>query len=263
MSTVENFLQPDQLRAALTGFWSGALAIEPIRNGLAVALPQTTADGWQILLEITPATPGTLRMSDNGRILSGLIAGGQNIEADNVAEHIARILRQSHVERDGLELFRVLPLPLDAVEVHVFAEGLSSVSHLWVLHEAAVRTQDVADRTLRRVFSDRKIEARAGAMLDGKTEKRVRVDYLVEARRPVAFEILRRRRNLLPAMEQWGYRWQDLCKTTPQLMPVMLFDPDAQEIDAASRAIGEDVCSLFCAYNETDRIHAVLAEATA
>ena len=49
----------------------------------------------------------------------------------------------------------------------------------------------------------------------------------------------------------------------PALMPVMLYDPGAQEIDETSRAIGENVCSLFCAYNETERIHAVLEEAAA
>ena len=48
---------------------------------------------------------------------------------------------------------------------------------------------------------------------------------------------------------------------SPSLMPVMLFDPDSQEIDPESRAIGEEVCSLFCAYDQTDRIHGVLEEA--
>jgi hypothetical protein len=63
-------------------------------------------------------------------------------------------------------------------------------------------------------------------------------------------------------MEQWGYRWNDLRKVTPELMPVMLFDPSVQEIDQETRAIGEDVCELFCAYDETERIHEVLARAT-
>jgi hypothetical protein len=263
MNAVENILHPDHLRAALGGFWQNALTIEATHQGLAVALPQTGADGWQLVIDITAGPPGTLRLSDAGRTLGGLMARGQNIEAETLADHVATILRQSQVERDGVELFRWLKLPLDPPEVHVFVEALAAVSHLWVLHEPTVRPQDVADRTLRRVFSDRQLEARAGAMLDGKTEKRVRVDYLVAARRPVAFEILRRRGRLLPVMEQWGYRWQDLQKISPQLMPVMLYDPASQEVDDASRAIGEDVCSLFCAYDQTERIHAVLTEATA
>ncbi|OAM90732.1 hypothetical protein AW736_06405 [Termitidicoccus mucosus] len=249
------------MRSALAGFWNDALKIEPTPHGFAIALPQTGADGWQLVAELTQVTPGHAELSDAGKTLGGLAAQGQNIEADTIREHVDTILKQSGAERRGLELVRVLSLPIDPADVHVFAEALSAISHLWVLHEPTVRTQNIADITLRRVFSDRKLEAKAGVTLDGKTEKGVRVDYLVQPRRTVAFEILRRRRNLLPVMEQWGYRWQDLRKTRADLMPVMLYDPAMQEVDNASRTIGEEVCTLFCAYNETDRIHEVLDEA--
>lgn len=263
MTTVNTTLQSDEIRAALAGFWNNALAIERIRNGFAVAMPQTGADGWQLVIELTEPTPGMVRVSDAGRTLGGLAAQGQNLESGSVSAHTESILRQSHMERAGTELFRWLPLPLDPVEVHVFVEALAAISHLWVLHEPAVRTQDIADLTLRRVFSDRHVVPRQGATLAGRTEKSVRVDYLVESSHPVAFEILRRRGRLLPVMEQWGYRWQDLQKVNPALMPVMLYDPASQEIDEGSRAIGEEVCSLFCAYDETDRIHSVMEKALA
>ena len=224
-------------------------------------MPQTGADGWQIIVEMTEPAPGKVRISDAGRTLSGLFVLGQNIETSSVEHFIAEISRQSHLEREGWELYRWLPAPLDPSEIHVFTEALSAISHLHVLHEPTLRTLDVADQTLRRVFSDMGIEARAGASLSGKTEKNVRVDYVVQPHRAVAFQILRRRGRLLPVMEQWGYRWQDIQKVMPSLMPVMLFDPAKQEIDDASRAIGEEVCSLFCAYDETDRIHQVLEEA--
>lgn len=262
MSAVTTKLDAGQLRSDLLRFWEESVEIEPIRGGIAVAMPQTGADGWQLVIEVNEPTPGTARLSDGGRTLGGLAALGQNIEADAVASRIAEIVRESRLEQDGWELFRWLPLPLDPVEVHVFAEALAAISHLHVLHDASVRTLDVADRTLRRVFAERQIEALAGASLPGKTEKQVRVDYLVPSARAVAFQILRRRGRLLPVMEQWGYRWQDLRKVTPSLMPVMLFDPANQEIDEASRAIGEEVCSLFCAYDETERIHGVLEEAS-
>lgn len=201
------------------------------------------------------------RVSDAGRTLGSLAALGQNIEADAVAHYVAEIARQSHLEQEGLELFRWLPLPLDPVEVHVFTEALSSISHLSVLHEPRLRTLDVADQTPRRVFAERGIDARPGASLSGNTEKNVRVDYLAPSQRAVAFQILRRRGRLLPVMEQWGHRWHDIRQITPSLMPVMLFDPAQQEIDEASRAIGEDVCALFCAFDETSRIHQVLEDA--
>lgn len=263
MSAVEKTLDPEKLRAALAGFWNDALEIKAHRQGVTLALPQTSADGWQIVVEITALAPGKVRLGDSGRTLGALASAGQNIEADSVSERIDRVLRQSHVERDGFELFRWSSLPIDPVDVHVFAEALVAISHLWVLHEPMVRTQNIADITLQRVFKDRQLTARSPATLTGKTEANIRVDYLVETKRPVAFEILRRRMRLLAVMEQWGYRWEDIRKVNPALMPVMLYDPAAQEIDDTSRAIGENVCTLFCAYNETDRIHDVLQQAEA
>jgi len=70
--------------------------------------------------------------------------------------------------------------------------------------------------------------------------------------------VLRRRGRIHSTMEQWGYRWQDLRKTNPDLRPAMVYDPEIQDVDEASKAIGEDVCDLFCAYTETDRIHELI-----
>ncbi len=261
MTAANSTLDPNQLHGSLVNFWGDALTIERTRDGLAIAMPQTGADGWQMVIEVVELLPGNVRISDGGRTLSGLAALGQNVEADAVSHHILEIACQSHLEREGGELLRWLPLPLDPEELHVFAEALSAISHLHVLHEPTVRTLDVADQTLRQVFTERGIEAQQGASLSGRTEKHVRVDYLVPLQSQVAFQILRRRGRLLPLMEQWGYRWQDIRKVSPTLMPVMLFDPAKQDIDDASRAIGEEVCSLFCAYDETERIHKVLEEA--
>jgi len=263
MSSLETKLPPDSLHKALAGFWSEALKIETTPNGLVLAVPQTGADGWQLVINITETTPGIVRISDAGRTLSELAAMGQNIDSGAVSRHVNKILRDSHMSRENLELIRVVSLPVNPVDLHVFAEALSAISYLWVLHEPSIRTLDVADETLRRVFSDREIKPQREAVLNGKTEKNVKVDYLVVENRPVAFEILRRKKDIYPLMEQWGYRWQDLKKVAPELMPVMIFDPATQEIDEGSRAIGEEVCSLFCAYDQTDRIHQVLEAAAA
>lgn len=55
--------------------------------------------------------------------------------------------------------------------------------------------------------------------------------------------------------------WESQLLATSSLTPVMLFDPATQIIDEPTRAIGEEVCSLFCAHDDTDRIHEVLAQA--
>jgi hypothetical protein len=183
------------------------------------------------------------------------------VETDAVSEQVRRISQETGMERDGWELFKWLDLPLQGVELHVFAEGLSNVAHLYYLHEPTARSVDTADRSLRRVFADSKLTATENHALNGKTERAVRVDYFIPLAHPVAFQVLRRRGRILATMEQWGYRWQDLRKTNPQLKPVMVYDPAVQDVDEAARDIGEEVCDLFCAYDETDKIHELLESA--
>lgn len=60
------------------------------------------------------------------------------------------------------------------------------------------------------MFQERQCQPRLNVEFDGELEKRVRVDYCIEARQPVACQVVRRRAPLLPCMEQWGFRWHDL-----------------------------------------------------
>ena len=263
MSAANTVLQTDTIRAALQSFWSEALQVESIKDGFAIAMPVSLPDGWQMVVDLTDQTPAGVKLTDRGRTLSWLATQGQNIDTTNLTEEIATICRQSQIQQDGWELFRWLPLPLQGVDIHVFTEGLSNIAHLYYLREVTPRSQEVADITLRRVFADRKLEAQINASLVGKTEQKVSVDYLVRPGKLVAFQLLRRKGRVTAFMEQWGYRWNDLRKMNPNLMPAMLFDPAVQDIDSESQAIGQDVCELFCSYNETDRIHALLARASA
>ena len=263
MSAANTALQTDTIRTALQSFWSEALQVEPIKDGFAIAMPISLPDGWQMVVDLTDQTPAGVKLTDRGRTLSWLATQGQHNDTTNLTEEIATICRQSQIQQDGWELFRWLPLPLQGVDIHVFTEGLSNIAHLYYLREVTPRSQEVADITLRRVFADRKLEAQINASLVGKTEQKVSVDYLVRPGKLVAFQLLRRKGRVTAFMEQWGYRWNDLRKMNPNLMPAMLFDPAVQDIDSESQAIGQDVCELFCPYNETDRIHALLARASA
>jgi hypothetical protein len=74
-------------------------------------------------------------------------------------------------------------------------------------------------------------------------------------------EILGRRGVVTSYMEQWGFRWRDLRDAHPNLLPVMIYDPAVQDLDATALAIGESVCELFCPYSETDRVHGLLDRA--
>lgn len=242
-------------------FQQEALAAEVTPEGVALALPETFPDGWQMVVELHPGPPKKLKLTDGGRTLGWLAARGQNVDTEGVGEQVREICQRTGIERNGWELARWIDSPPQGVDLHVFAEGLSNVAHLYYLHEPAPRGVDAADRTLRRVFTDRKLTALENHPLDGKTERGLRVDYYIPSVSPVAFQVLRRRGRIQATMEQWGYRWQDLRKTHPRLKPAMVYDPAVQDVDDSARAIGEEVCELFCAYDETDKIHQLLQSA--
>lgn len=254
MSVFTEALQTESLRRMLEEFWHGALEISHAGGTFTLALPQTFPDGWQMVIDLRDHLPAGVRLSDGGRTLGWLTGHGQNIETEALAGHIREICAECEIERDGLELFCWIAKGLEGVNIHVFAEALVNIAHLHYLRELKPRTLDVPDQTLRRVFTDHQIKAVANATLQGKVRKDVKVDYFVE-RDLLAFQIIRRQGRILSTMEQWGWRWHDLKTATPKLQPAMIYDPHHQEIDSESRAIGENVCKLFCSYEETDRIH--------
>lgn len=261
MSVFNEPLQIPSLRHLLEDFWRDALEISRNGDTFTLALPQTFPDGWQMVIDLQDHHPAGVRLSDGGRTLGWLLAHGQNIETEVMAGHIREICAESEIERDGLELLCWMAKGLEGVNVHVFAEALVAIAHLHYLREIKPRTLDIPDQTLQRVFVDHKIQAKANAPLQGKVRKDIKVDYLIEQKQ-MAFQIIRRHGRILPTMERWGWRWHDLKGALPKLQPVMLYDPHNQEIDSESRAIGKEVCGLFCSYEETDLIHDFIEKGT-
>lgn len=258
MSTFAAPLTSETVRRLLHAFWQESLEIAQTRQGLSLALPQTYPDGWQIVVDLEDHLPAGLKATDQGRTLGWLVAHGQNIETEAVERHLDEICAECGMERDGLELFVWFSKGFAGVDLHIFAEALVAIAHLHYLSDLKPRTLDIPDEMLQRVFKDHGVIALPGTTLDGRTRKKVKLDYFIADESPIAFQIIRRHGRILGTMEQWGFRWNDLRAAHPKLRPAMIYDPQHQEIDPDSRAIGEDVCDLFCSYEETDRIHEFL-----
>ena len=254
-------LHPDAVRASLQQFWGDVLEIAPGPAGLTLAMPVSQPDGWQIVVELRQLTPGYIRLSDEGRTLQGLAGQGQNIEAEGFRVLLQQRMEAFHLSRDGRELYRDLHLPVEGMDIHLFAEGLAGVAHLCCLHQPAAKTEDVVGATVERAFRDHHLSFERSHRLSGVIERKVIVDYYAELRHPVAVQLLHRRGDVTGLMEQWGFRWHDLKTAHPRLAPAMIYDPAVSAIDGTARSIGESVCTLFCAYYETERIHEYLTQA--
>lgn len=261
MSVTTALLTPDTIRQSLQSFWSEVLEIAETRAGLAIALPLCRPDGWQIIVEVDEMAPRAARLTDRGRILQWLASAGQNIDSSGLGHLLSERLRAFQMKRDAWEIYREVTLPIQGIDLHLFGEGLLSIANFSNLHEPVARILNVAEQTVDKVFADRRLKPQRNFSLSGKVEKRVKVDYFLDATRPVAVEVLSRRGSVTAYMEQWGFRWRDLRDANPALLPAMIYDPATQEIDVTAKAIGESVCEIFCPYHETQRLHALLERA--
>jgi hypothetical protein len=255
---VDTTISPTELRALLTSFWNEALEIETTSSGLLFTMPASYPDGWQVVLELSQATPRAVCLSDRGKTLSWLVGQGQNIRTDAMKHHLERLCAEHSLTEEQGVLCRWLELPLDASDIQVFAEGLVAVSRLDILNDHRIAEEDVADAVVQRVLRDAGLEAKRKHKLNITGDRTVAVDYFIEQQRPTAIQILRARSDIAGTMEKWGFRWHELKNNYRGLAPIMLYDRDSQLIDPYSRHIGETECDLFCGYDETDRIHETL-----
>lgn len=248
----------DTLRQLLEGFWRESLEIESTRDGVAFTMPMSYPDGWQVVLELCQKTPNGFYVSDGGKTLSWLGGRGHNPGADSVKTHIERLCREHYLSEEKGVLFRWLQGPLDPVDLQVFAEGLVAIARLDVLVEHRILEEDVAEKTVTKIFRDAGLTPERRHRLNITPDRAVKVDFFINLRRPLAVELIRTKTDLPGTMEKWGFRWRELKKVYQELTPIMLYDRNTQIIDPYSARIGEMDCELFCGYDETDRIHSTL-----
>lgn len=245
-------LDRETCERALAEFWRAETRVEKTGQGLVVALPMLYPDGWQVVVALEQLTSRDVRLSDKGRTLGNLAELGLNW--DRAAKQNKALLEERlkafDLQRDGFELTMMVRLPLKGIDVHVFGEALVSIAHLAYRVEAAHPRQSAADAAVRRMFEVHKTRFQEGAKVNGHLERGIRVDYLVRNSGALAVEVVKRQGNMLPLMEQWGWRWGDIRNGNPDMSCAMIYDPDIQEWDDTSLSIGRSVCDIFCPYYE-------------
>lgn len=241
-------------RAALTRFWGETLAIESARDGAVLALPLMFPDGLQVVVRVTPVSATTALISDGGETLGRLAGEGMNLETAATGQLLAERLAVFEIQRDGWELRKAIALPVEGIDIQIFAEALVSIAHLIYRHEPEPAVEAVAERTVSKFFAERNLTPRRNFALEGQLERRIAIDYFLEKGAGLAVQVVGRRHQLLPYMEQWGWRWTDLRSRHPRLVRAMVYDPENQPWDETALSIGRSVCEVFCPYFETERL---------
>jgi len=242
-------------------FWRDQTEAARTPHGLALSVPLMYPDGLQVTVFIEWTAPGYLSLTDHGKTLGPLVEAGMNLDAKLTGILLSERVRMFDMHRRGLVLMKDLREPLQGIDIQLFAESLVSISHLIYRNEPEAMIDTVADQTVRTIFRERKLKPIEGALLSGRVEKKIKVDYYLEARHPLAMEVIKRRGTNLGYIEQWAWRWTDLKNRNENLLRGMVYDPDIQPFDSPILEIGNSVCDLFCPYFETDKISGFIQSA--
>jgi len=251
----------DSLRDSFLNFWGEHLKIVPSAKGVLVSLPLMYSDGWHVELSLIQLTPDKWLLSDQGKTLSLLLESGAAIEKRKYKDIIARNCSFYQFSQEGLNLEKIIENPLLAVaDIQIFAEGLVALSHNVPAGDVkrTINSEQIVNQAISSYFYDRHLTPQEHYKLSGRIEKEIVVDYYFEVKQPLALQSVNRSKDLLPYMEQWGYRWLDLHSSHPEIKRAMIYDPDNQKWDNQSLEIGKAVCDYFLPFSEADVLDEVL-----
>jgi hypothetical protein len=86
---------------------------------------------------LKPLTRSRAVITDGGRTIAMLLENGLIIEVPPVLSLLEERKRSFELVQVGFELQKEIPLPLDGLDVQLFAESLVSISHLVFKFEPA------------------------------------------------------------------------------------------------------------------------------
>jgi Domain of unknown function DUF1828 len=253
-------LNPSSCLDALQSFYSQMVEVKTVRDRLFVSLPLVNSDGYQISVGIEQISDKYAVLTDLGETLAFLECRGISTQQESLSELIDKHLKTFEIERHRDELSKAVSLPIQGLDIHLFGEALSGLTYLLFRHGISQASNFHVLDSIRRSLEHTKLDYVEGknAWISGKTEKSIQVDFLIAAKARVAIKTVQRRGRMHDYMEQWGFRWIDAKEAEPTLVRAMFYDPENQEWDENSVAIGTRHCEIFRPYFEDELIRSDL-----
>lgn len=256
MKTGEIQIDPNALREPLEKFWSDNLSIEKRGAELLAALPLLYPNGMQVVISATRPTQSDVIISDSGRTISSLEAEGLDLSLPRNRELLDEKIKAFELSKEGFEIKKLICFPIEGIDVQLFAEALVSISHLIYRHEISTPRSAHVYTTIRNILAHNHFhfKERDEAIIQGKIETKIPVDFVAMGNHVVACKTIERRGRIREYMEQWGFRWRDAKDRNPKLINSMFYDRENQNWDSDSLNIGRSVCDIFEPYDEAEKI---------
>jgi hypothetical protein len=122
-------LNPRECREAMHRFYREQIMAEPTRRGVTMALPLMFPDGWQVQVHLKPLNKSRAIITDGGRTITMLLENGLRIESAALLSLLEERKRTFELVQVGFELQKEIALPLEGLDVQLFAESLVSIAH--------------------------------------------------------------------------------------------------------------------------------------
>jgi hypothetical protein len=118
-------------------FYREQIMAEPTRRGVTMALPLMFPDGWQVQVHLKPLSKSRAVITDGGRTITMLLENGLRLELVAVLSLLEERKRTFELVQVGFELQKEIALPLEGLDVQLFAESLVSIAHFLFKFEPA------------------------------------------------------------------------------------------------------------------------------
>lgn len=254
-----NTLSENKIKQALSDFHTEMIRIKQHSHGFSFTSTVCMPDGWQIIFDITQLSESKYKLSDKGATLSWLMNKGQNISSDLIRGQLERICKDCNTIQEGLELVKWLDAPLCGEEIHIFSESLQLIANLYLLHEPRIKEDPLGIKIVEEIFQESAIKYRRDYAIEVSPSRHFKVDFYSKNKKATAIKILTTQTDFTGAVEKWHPRWKLLKDNHPELSPVMLYDRNKhQSLSSYTIQVAEDVCSLFCGFDEKDKIYNAL-----
>jgi hypothetical protein len=193
---------------ALRLFYDDVFEARTRGNRVYLSLPLMNADGYQITIAIERVTEYQAVLTDLGETLAFLDLRGIPTRHASIKSLIEPRLAAFEIERRGEEFAKIISLPIQGLDLQLFAEALSGLTYVIFRHEhiqpsnahVYSRVKEALERAHLHFLTGKK------ALILGRTSKTIQVDFLMTGKVPIAVKTVQRRGRVHDYMKQWGFR---------------------------------------------------------
>lgn len=216
-----------------SSFIESSSKVKEIKNGYYISLPFLYSGDHFVELCIKQLNEDLFMISDLGNVLIEIESSGIPIFSNKKRKEILLdIIKKYQLNLEGVNLKKTSSKAKLAQIIHSFIEAIKAISDLTYFHEAKIPKESIIHQEIKHVLDHKKVKYLEynEARIDGVLEKKHRVDFLIENKRPEII-VEHAGENTKMMAEVWGFRFSDIKDNNPTVSSYSVYDVDSPWTD--------------------------------